>query len=57
MLAFDLKDTEERDAVLTRLKENLLALPCGEKSIRLRPHLTFSRADVDAAVKFISLAL
>lgn len=57
MIAFDLKDTEERNKVLDKLEENLLAIPCGSKSIRLRPHLDFSKIEADQAYEFISSSL
>jgi L-lysine 6-transaminase len=57
MIAFDLKDGDERDKFLSKLSDNMLALKCGNKSIRFRPHLTFSKEDVDQAVEFIQKAL
>lgn len=57
MIAFDLDDWKERDAVLKKLNETMLVLPCGEKSIRFRPHLTFSKEEVDIAVEMIIKAL
>jgi len=57
MIAFDLDDEKERDAVLKKLNETMLVLPCGEKSIRFRPHLTFSKEEVDIAVEMIIKAL
>jgi len=53
MCAFDLPDYGIRDYVLFKLKENMSVLGCGEKSIRLRPPLTFSRSDVNRAIDFI----
>lgn len=53
MCAFDLPDYGIRDYVLFKLKENMTVLACGEKSIRLRPPLTFSRSDVNNAINFI----
>lgn len=50
MIAFDHPD---RDAIINKLKEKMLCLKCGKKSIRFRPHLTFSREDVDTAIGFI----
>lgn len=57
MIAFDLDSTETRDEVLEKLGRNVLALPCGKKSIRFRPHLTFSRSDVDKAMDYIKRSL
>jgi L-lysine 6-transaminase len=53
MISFDLSTPEERDAFLKRLEKNMLALPCGQKSVSFRPHLTFSKLDVDEAIGFI----
>ena len=55
MIAFDLKDKEERNLVLNHLSEDMLALKCGQKSIRLRPHLDFN--EIDLAVSFIQKAV
>ena len=57
MLSFDFDSTDKRNSFLTRLEENVLALPCGKKSVRFRPHLTFSKMDVDEAVGFTEKAL
>jgi len=57
MIAFDLPDTNVRDIVLSILSSDMLALTCGEKSIRLRPPLTFSKEDADLACKYIEGAL
>ena len=57
MLAFDLQDEAERDKILERLGNDMLALACGPKSIRFRPHLTFTEPDVDVAIDFIKKAL
>lgn len=57
MVAFDMKDKETRDKVHSKLCENMLALKCGDKSIRLRPHLDFPESEVSKAVEFIEEAL
>ncbi len=57
MLAFDLKSEQIRDEVMTRLSENMLALKCGSRSIRFRPHLTFSKEDVDTAISYIKKSI
>lgn len=54
MIAFDLENEKNRDSALKELSKNVLALACGSKSIRFRPHLTFTEEDVDTAVEFIS---
>lgn len=57
MLAFDLESPEARNIVLDNLQKKLTVLPCGERSIRLRPHLTFSTLDVDTAIRIIKDAV
>lgn len=58
MLAFDLESPEKRDSFLKKLEEDgMLALPCGQKSVRFRPHLTFSKVDVDEAMNYIRKAI
>lgn len=58
MVAFDLKDAAERDLFLARAEANdLLVLPCGERSVRMRPHLTFTMDEADEAVRRIEKSL
>jgi L-lysine 6-transaminase len=57
MLAFDLPTPEERNRVLGNMQKNMTALPCGERSIRLRPPLTFARIEADEAVGYIRRSL
>jgi L-lysine 6-transaminase len=50
LCAFDCESTGDRDALIRRAREKkLLVLPCGEKSIRLRPALTVNNDEVDEA--------
>ena len=52
--AFDLKSKEERNQFIKGChKEGLLILGSGEKSVRFRPSLNFSKQDVDQAIKLI----
>lgn len=53
MLAFDLDSPERRNAVLEKIQKKMTVLPCGERSIRLRPHLIFNHANVDEAIEII----
>ncbi len=53
MIAFDLSTSEERDTFLHKLNEKIFCLKCGDKSIRFRPHLTFTKEDADFAVETI----
>ena len=56
MIAFDLPDDETRDRMTNLLSKDMLTLKSGERSIRLRPHLTFDKNDADAATYFIQRA-
>ncbi|TAH35582.1 MAG: L-lysine 6-transaminase [Planctomycetota bacterium] len=52
LMAFDLPGSELRDKFLGSLKEHgLLALKCGERTIRFRPHLAVGSDDVDQAIE------
>ena len=56
--AFDLPDTASRNAVLkAAYDEGLMALGCGPRSIRFRPALTISQADLDAGLEILEGAL
>ncbi len=56
--AFDLKDSQCRDAFLTLLiKKGLLALKCGPRTIRFRPPLNVSAEEVDKAIAILGDAL
>jgi L-lysine 6-transaminase len=57
MIAFDFSSTEERDSFIKKINENVLLLPCGKKSVRVRPHLDFSKLNVDEAINFIKNCL
>jgi len=57
MIAFDLPNEKRRDEVYQKLSDKMMALKCGQKSIRFRPHLTFSSEDVQTARGFITEAL
>lgn len=58
MVAFDLESKDDRDRFLARAEANdLLALQCGTKSVRMRPHLTFSMNEADEAVARIEKSL
>lgn len=51
LIAYDLPSTEERDKYRrTAWDLGLLVLQCGDRSIRLRPVLNISKADVDEAL-------
>ncbi|MDX6323316.1 MAG: L-lysine 6-transaminase [Propionibacteriaceae bacterium] len=52
MVAVDLPSGTLRDAALADLRdvESVLALPCGERSLRFRPALSVSQDEIDEAV-------
>ncbi len=54
MCAFDLEDGAQRDALVKRVFENgAIILPCGVRSIRLRPPLNITDAETDRALEII----
>ena len=54
MCSFDLKDTTARSHFLAALvKEKLLLVGCGERSIRFRPHLIITKDEVDIILSTI----
>jgi len=57
ILAFDLENEEERDKFFKKIKKKMLVLPCGEKSIRFRPHLDITEANILKAAQFVSECL
>ncbi len=51
LLAFDMPDGDARDALRQRCWDaGLATLPCGPRSVRFRPSLVFSEADVEKAL-------
>ncbi|WP_068598584.1 L-lysine 6-transaminase [Vaginella massiliensis] len=53
-IAFDLEDKEQRNQFIRECFERqLMVLPCGEKTIRFRPHLTVKREEIDKAIDII----
>lgn len=56
MIAFDLDSYDQRNNFIKRLHDNMLVLKSGQRSVRLRPHLTFSKSDADLACHFIKKA-
>jgi L-lysine 6-transaminase len=58
MIAFDLPDGPRRKQALTRCRENgLMALPCGERSVRFRPPLNLTRAEADEGLAIVQRSL
>ncbi len=57
-LAFDLADPSLRPRILERaFAHGLLVLPCGTRSIRLRPALNVTTAELDEAVEILGRSL
>jgi L-lysine 6-transaminase len=59
MCAFSLPDGQTRDRVVTSLRvdEQVLMLGCGQRSIRFRPALTVSEAELDLALAALGRVL
>jgi L-lysine 6-transaminase len=59
MCAFTLPDAETRDDLITRLREQerVLVLGCGDSSIRFRPALPSSPAEIDQALAALDRVL
>jgi L-lysine 6-transaminase len=58
MCAFDLPDQSQRDMFLGKLWENkMMILPCGDHSIRFRPHLNVSEDEIAIAKRIIRKVL
>ncbi len=56
-IAFDLPDSHVRDQMMTRMwEQGALILPCGQKSLRLRPHLDITQAELDHAFDIFNKA-
>ncbi|MBY5161623.1 L-lysine 6-transaminase [Salsipaludibacter albus] len=57
--AFDLPDRDRRDAVVSHLyaHERVIVLGCGTRSIRFRPALTITPAEIDLALDAVQRAL
>ena len=58
MCAFDLPTTEMRGEFLPKLRENgTFALPCGASTVRFRPPLNISGAEIDEALEALEKTL
>ncbi|MEO3801224.1 L-lysine 6-transaminase [Nonomuraea sp. B1E8] len=59
MCAFDLPDRAARDALVARLREEqgVVVLPCGPRSVRLRPALNILESDIDHGMAALAAAL
>ncbi|MFF0310800.1 L-lysine 6-transaminase [Streptosporangium sp. NPDC004379] len=59
MCAFDLPDPAARDRLVALLRqdEGVLVLPCGERSVRLRPALSITREELEEGTEAVSRAL
>lgn len=57
-IAFDFSSDSDRSTFIKTCFENhMIILPCGENSVRMRPHLNISQEDTDKAIEIIKLAL
>ncbi|MEU7056928.1 L-lysine 6-transaminase [Streptomyces sp. NPDC046197] len=56
MCAIDLPDAGSRDAVLRRMyrEHRVIALPCGDRSLRFRPPLTITESEIDQALEALA---
>ncbi|MBG0815608.1 L-lysine 6-transaminase [Planomonospora sp. ID82291] len=59
MCAFDLPSGADRDRVVARLREEegVLVLPCGERSVRLRPALSVTREELQEGAAAVARVL
>ncbi len=58
LLAFDLPDKETRNRLRQRCwDEGLATLPCGPQSLRFRPPLVFSEAEVERSLGILRKVL
>jgi L-lysine 6-transaminase len=58
LIAFDAPSAEVRDRIVAKaFEEALIVLPCGDRSIRLRPALDVSRADADTCIERLDRAI
>ena len=57
MISFDFDTSEERNEFINKISDNVLLLPCGKKSVRFRPHLTFTKLNVDETIQYIKKCL
>ncbi len=58
MAAFDLPDGDRRGTFLGKAKENgLLIVGCGERTVRFRPPLNLTRAELDEGIDIIDRSL
>ena len=56
--AFDLHDSDSRDKLASMLmKNNVIVLGSGKKSIRFRPHLNITKGDIDIGIEAIKQCL
>ncbi len=57
-IAFDFSSDSDRSNFINTCFENhMIILPCGEDSVRMRPHLNISEEDTNKAIEIIKLAL
>lgn len=58
MIAFDLKDGQTRNALVSKILENgAIILPCGDRTVRFRPPLNISSEEVEKAMEIIGKSM
>lgn len=58
LVSFDFDTVAQRDAFVDKaFSQKLIILGCGETSIRFRPHLTATIADIDKAMEIVKASL
>ena len=56
MCAFDAADADQRDRMVAKIyrDRHVLVLPCGERSVRFRPPLSVTEADIDCGLAAVA---
>lgn len=58
LIAFDLPTPSDRDQIMKKIFDHgAMTLSCGERSIRLRPHLDITKNEVDHAIQIFDKSL
>ena len=58
LIAFDLASSEKRDQVLQTMHDNsAIALGCGDRSVRIRPHMDVTQQEADHAIEIIGKSI
>jgi L-lysine 6-transaminase len=59
MCAFDVANSDRRDRMVAKIyrDHHVLVLPCGERSVRFRPPLSVTEADIDCGLAAVAAEL